>query len=92
MIRQHIRFSPDPLAVAKIDLETQDKTFNPGHVALIQNESYTGVALVLMSEKKPEMDQHLQIQVGNVGPLAGKVVWVNEMEPKLYKIGIQYLE
>lgn len=92
MIRQHIRFPPDPLAVAKVDYNVQAKDFNPTDVALMINESYTGSALVMISETPLKSGAPVKILVGKIGPLNATIVWVKELEPKIYKLGIQYQE
>ncbi len=92
MIRQHIRFPPDALSVAHLDLSQDLSAFNPTLVGLIENESYTGCALIIYSATVPLMEQSLRIQVGSIGPLKGKFVWLKELDPKIYKVGIQYQE
>lgn len=92
MIRQHIRFPADPLAYAKIDFASQGSGFEPSTVGLILNESYTGSALVVFSETEPLKNQDILVKVGNIGPVKAKILWVKEIEPKIFKFGLHYQE
>ena len=91
--KRPIRFDPDPLDVAFIDLTPKGKTFEPELVALIINESYQGCSLVI-SGKKPliKKDQEIKIKVGRLSPLMARVVWMKKIESDLFRVGIQILE
>lgn len=92
MIRQHIRFPPDPLAYAKLDFNPHSQEFKPSTIGLIINESFTGSAFIVYVESTPLSESEVRVQVGQVGPIMAKIVWVKELEPKVFKIGIQYKE
>lgn len=85
-----IRFEPDPLDSALIDLNFDATPFTPVAVGLIINESYTGCSIVIKSlDLKPH--QLLRVQVGRLGVMGAKLIWAKEIEEGLMKIGIQFL-
>lgn len=87
-----IRFKPDPLDHALVDFHNEKGSFTPSAVGLILNESFTGCALVIKSEKVLNKDQEIKVQVGRLEPLAAKVIWVQPLEVNLIKCGLQFLE
>ncbi len=85
-----IRFEPDALDSALIDLNFDATPFTPVAVGLIINESYTGCSIVIKSlDLKPH--QLLRVQVGRLGVMGAKLIWAKEIEEGLMKIGIQFL-
>lgn len=89
--RQYLRFKDDPLLSAKIDF-TGGEVFKPTHAALILNESFTGVGLVIFAENPPESKTEIKVKIGEMAPIPGKIVWVKELDKKIYKLGVEFSE
>ncbi len=90
--RKSIRFRATPIAVAFIDLNHSNKTFKPTVTALIANESYTGCALVLVSDETFKVNQLAKVKIGDLDPLDARVVWSKTLEENIKKIGFEFQE
>jgi len=88
-VRHSIRFTPDPLTTALIELKN-NSTFKPSLVALVLNESFTGCALVLSCDQLLKKDQILKVKVGNLNPMMAKIIWVKHLEENIFKIGLKF--
>ncbi|GIL18226.1 MAG: hypothetical protein BroJett040_19770 [Oligoflexia bacterium] len=89
--RQYLRFKDNPLLSAKIDFVEGDD-FKPTHAALIMNESFTGVGLVLYRETEPKSGDQVKVKIGDMGHIQGTIVWVKELDKNLYKLGVEFKE
>jgi hypothetical protein len=92
MKRKSVRFKPDIGSYALIDVNVRQKAFNPNMQGLIINESYTGCALVVISETAPKTGVYFRIKVGELNPMKAKVAWAKLLEENIYKVGVQFLE
>ena len=90
--RVSMRFQADPLDHAQVDFNDRGPQFNPTTVGLIVNESFSGSGLIVRCDRMLEKEQVIRVQVGQVGPLPARIVWLKELEPKLFKLGIEYLD
>jgi hypothetical protein len=90
--RKSIRFKPDPLTVALLDLKPKAQTFNPSLVGLVINESYSGCAILLATDLKLKKETKVNIKVGNLSPLKAEIVWLKTLEENIHKVGIRLLE
>jgi|GEM_PF-881127 len=91
--RKSVRFPPDPLDYAVLDWsDSKDKQFQPGTVGLLVNESYSGCAVIIVSESKPQDGAKLRIKVGAIGPLGAEIVWIKNLDDTIYKLGIHFIE
>lgn len=90
--RRSTRFSPDPLNTAQLQFYPQSDLFQPDHVALIVNESYTGACLVLQTKKKLKPEMKVIVKTGKLAPMAAEVIWIRQLDVDLFKIGIDYFE
>lgn len=88
--RQHIRYKPDPGAVALIDPGPLDGEFQPQHSALIINESYNGVALVLLNGVSLRVGDPCRVVVGILAPVQARVVWKTEIDADVVKMGLTF--
>jgi len=86
------RFQPAPLDHALIDLRNSPSDFQASAVGIILNESYTGCALVFKTTETLQHNQVIQVQVGRLGVMPAKVVWVKALDENLIKVGLQFLE
>ncbi len=87
--RLFTRFRPDPLTVAFLSLGNSS-TFEPELVAVVINEAYAGCSLLLNSDETFKKDQKVQIKVGQLAVMKGKIVWFKNLEESIYKIGIKF--
>lgn len=85
------RFKPDPLTVAYVDF-SKAKNFSPTNVAVVINESYSGCAIVMVSNNPINTGDKIKIKVGQLGEMKASIVWVKLLEENIFKIGVQMLE
>jgi hypothetical protein len=92
--RKSIRFQPDPLAVAHLDVSSADDIeFQPTMVALIMDEApLSGCGLVMKSFGSLKPGLCLRIKVGEMAPLIGTVRWVRPLDHTISRVGIEFLE
>lgn len=90
--RHRIRYEPGSLDYALVEFEPQDGNFHPGTVALIVNESYSGVSLVLKTQLVIQVGLKLRVKIGDLEPMDALVMWVRELEENIYRFGIQYVD
>jgi hypothetical protein len=94
--RKHIRFAPDQGTVAQIDLDATNAEFNPVHTALIAEESFGGVGLVLMNTpklaNKLQIGDRIKVQVGKLDPMQAEIRWRVDLDSRVIRLGIMYLE
>lgn len=88
--RQHIRFKPDPGAVALIDPGPVTGSFRGQHAGLIINESYNGVALVLLTGISLRVGDSCRVRVGPLAPVLARVVWKTEVDSDVVKMGLTF--
>ena len=91
MPRKSVRFKPDPLTVALVDLK-KSKNFEPNLVGIVINESYSGCAIVVVSDLVLKKGTKVKIQVGQIPPLKGEIMWIKNLEENIHKIGVKLLE
>ncbi len=91
-MRASTRFSPDPLDYALIDFRDEKTSFSPSAIGLILNESYTGCSLAIKTKENIIPNKNLRIQVGKLGVMSAKVVWVKVLDETLVQVGVQFLD
>lgn len=89
--RKSIRFKPDPLDHALIDLNLTGR-FAPEYIALIAEEAPKGCGLVLLGETKLEVGDVCRVKVGRLAAMKAEVRWRTDLDPTVYKVGLMYLE
>ncbi len=89
--RKSTRFQPDPMTIAQLDF-AMGKDFRPTLIGLVINESYTGCAMIFVTDEPPKKDLKMRIKVGALSPLKGQVAWVKNLEENIYKVGVRLLE
>jgi len=94
--RKHTRFSPDPGTYAKIDLDSSAADFRPHMMALVSEEAYGGCGLVVVDPQTfgPHLKPHdqIKVQVGNLDPMRAEVRWRIDVDAKVIKLGLKYIE
>ena len=87
------RFPADPLDLALIAIDGLPEAFRPDLGALILDEApLSGCGLVLLDHPGLEVGAVCVVKVGRMDPLPAKIVWKKEIESKLVRVGLQYLE
>jgi len=91
--RKHIRFTPDPLDTAFIDISKDTNSFHPSINALIVDEAPMGGCGVIL-KTFPALKQGfcLKIKVGKMEPLNGVVRWIRPLDAEFSRVGIEFLE
>ncbi len=91
--RKHIRFKPDPLDYAVIDTDIEQPQFKGKFVGLIIDESpMGGCSLVALNFQKLEAAQEIKIKVGRLDPMPAVIRWVKEIQPDVFRYGVEFLE
>lgn len=90
--QQHMRFKPDPLDIAMVDLKASTPQFNPTASAMIINESFSGTAIVMTLQEDIEPGGYIRVKVGRMDALRAEVVWFKRLDTDVVKIGINFLE
>jgi hypothetical protein len=91
--RSYLRFKPDPLDYAQIQLSHDGEDFQPDMVALIVEEApMGGCALVMHEHPAIAIDRICTIKLGGLTPLGARVVWIKELESDLIHVGYQFIE
>ncbi|MBI2571182.1 MAG: hypothetical protein HYV63_29605 [Candidatus Schekmanbacteria bacterium] len=97
--RRYIRFDPDPLDVAYVELAPKGDDFTPQFAALVFQEAYGGCGLVVHRKVAEEdLESFLapgtrcRLAVGNLDPIFAEVAWRETLDKTLYRIGFRYLE
>ncbi len=89
--RKSLRFRTKPAAIAHLDL-SGGKTFRETLPVLIANESYTGCAVMVISDENFEVNQLVKIKIGNAEALQARIVWCKILDENIKKIGLQFKE
>jgi len=90
--RKHVRYRPDKLTIARIQLEAVTSSFVSEASALVYEESYGGCCLILIHDRAIALQEKWRIQVGNLQPMTSEVVWVKRLDDAIYKVGLKFLE
>ncbi len=102
--RSHLRFTSPEDAIALLSLDQKDFAkieeggnfqFEQYFSALIYDQSYSGCCLVLVRDGhkcKFTQKMHLAVKVGRLNPMQAEVKWIDIIDERLVKIGIEYLD
>lgn len=92
-LNRAVRFPPDALDYALLALEHPGAPFQPDLVGLIYDEApLDGCALIVRDHPLLRADAPCTVKVGRMDPLAARVVWLKELEPRVFHVGLQFLE
>ncbi len=87
--RKYIRYIPDnTLGFLSTDLEEEE--FAPEVVGLVFSEAYQGCALVFLNSVDVKKNDLCVVQCGDLPPTKSEIVWVEELDENLVKVGIKY--
>ena len=91
-LRKHTRFKPEVNCLTKICLNLDRKNFTENIIGLAISESYGGCAVAVRKCSLFSMGMRCLIVVGELGPIKAEVVWIEEVDLDLIKVGFKYLE
>ena len=57
---------------------------------MVINEAYAGCSILINSDETIKKDQKIQIKVGQLAVMKGKIVWIKNLEESIYKIGVKF--
>lgn len=92
--RKHIRYKADSNLVARMEwgARIDAKAFRPQHIGLVLEEAYGGCGLAMGNDSRIQVGDRVRIEVGKLKPMFAEVVWKNDVDHQLMKIGIKFLE
>lgn len=91
--RKHIRFSPDPTDYIKIDTQPSRSSFKAEYVGLIIDEApMGGCGMACLNSIPLQVGDIVALQVGRLEPLRSEIVWVRDLDDKIRRFGIRFLE
>ena len=92
--RKYVRYEPDPLSMAHIDLDPDRKTFEPALVGLITQEGFGGCGLVVRCESVEFLGLDIgvacRIKLGKLDPIGAHVAWHKQIAKDLLRIGFKF--
>ena len=90
--RKHLRYKPEPSAVARIDPDNGFK-FEAKICGIIISESYSGCAVVIQMTEQLAVGDNCRVQVNeNVDPFKAEVIWRKPIDEDILKLGLKFLE
>lgn len=91
--RRFVRFEPDVGDYAQIDKNPDDGDFKVDSIALIVDEApYGGCSLVCLKNAGMEKGAVHRFKIGKLSPLRAEIVWLREVDDKVVRIGLRFLE
>lgn len=92
--RKFIRYKADSNLIARLEwgARMDSKSFRPQHMALVLEEAYGGCGLAMASDTRIQVGDRVRIEVGKLQPMFAEVVWKNDVDHQLMKVGIKFLE
>ena len=91
--RRHIRFQPDSGDYVQIDKDPNSLEFNFQEVALLVEESpLGGFSIACLKTVELAMGNVHRFKVGKMSPLKAEVVWARDLDEKLARYGLRFLE
>ena len=91
--RRHIRFDPDSGDYVQIDHKLEGTEFTCQHVALLIEESpMGGCSIACLKSVGLIKGTTYRLKVGRLSPLLAEVMWTRELDDKLMRCGLRFLE
>ncbi len=86
--QRKIRFKVESLP-ASIDTKLEGDFHESIHCVVI-NESFSGVCLITRNDGVLLKDKIIRVKVGAINPVKAKIIWIEEVEAEIIKLGIEY--
>lgn len=91
--RRFIRFEPDVGDYAQIDKSPGEGDFKVDSIALIVDEApYGGCSLVCLKNAGMEKGAIHRFKIGKLAVMRAEVVWVRDVDDKVVRIGLRFLD
>ncbi|MCX6130769.1 MAG: hypothetical protein NTX25_17130 [Proteobacteria bacterium] len=91
--RRFIRFEPDSGDYVQIDKDPEGASFTCHEVALLVEESpMGGCSIACLKSIRLSKGSIYRFKVGKMSPLKAEVVWIRELDDKLERCGLRFLE
>ncbi len=87
--KRSVRFPPDPGTLAVVTISTSDEVPR-ALFGLVLNESFTGCAVVLMTNLVVKEDMKCKCRIGELGEVKATVRWAKMLDQELVKVGLEY--
>lgn len=88
--REHVRYDPDENALAIIHFGGEEDN---SLVGLLRDESHEGCAAVYHKEYFPfDTNDEVTLKVDRLRPSQAEIVWKDELDEKLVKVGFHFVE
>ncbi len=89
--RRIARKKPDLMDMALIDLDLMDE-FRAERAALVVDITPNGgCGLVMIIENSLRQGQNCRIKLGDKSPRKAKVIWRNEVDESLVRLGLEFI-
>lgn len=88
--RQYMRFDADSNTLSWISKDSE--IFHADFVALTENESHTGVSIIMIKDIGLTEKDMIYIAVGHLGERKAKVCWIKNLDASVFRIGLEYIE
>lgn len=93
--RKYIRHKPleeESFALIDLDPEHTKHNFEPKYSGLIISESSGGAGIVIRKNPHIKAGDVLIVKIGQLFPIRSQVVWCDDQDEHLIKLGLKYLE
>ncbi len=90
--RRWTRFNPDVSTEALVDAKSKKGKFSPTHRALVLDEAFKGCCLVVPGPFDLTVGDTLWVKVGKLDAMEAEIRWIEKLDPRVFKIGVFYLE
>jgi hypothetical protein len=90
--RKHVRFEPDSMTYAQIDLDAEHAEFRPTHIGLLIEEGHKGCGCAVSSRTQLKKGAFCKIKAGELPVFKSEVRWVIRLDKDILKVGFEYLE
>jgi hypothetical protein len=89
--RKSPRLSPGRDNIAQIDPFSFRKGFEPRINALILDKSRDGFGIVAFNSERLRVGEECKIKAGAMPPVTGQIVWKQELNSQVVKLGIKVI-
>lgn len=90
--RRWTRFHPDVATEASLDVKFKKGKYTPTHNAIVLDEAFKGCCLVVGGPFDLTVGDTLWCKVGQLDPIEAEIRWMEKLDPRVFKLGIFFLE
>ena len=89
--REYDRFEESFGTPVKIALKTGNNKQTNDYNGLILNDSLGGCSLIVLTKDTPEVSEYCWLKLSDLQSIPAKIIWVNQLEQHLFRLGVKYL-